>query len=240
MILNNYGYIYKTTNLMNGKVYIGQKKGFFNPKYFGSGTLINQAVQKNGTVNFIVVIIKSAITKEEADLLEQKYIAEHRESLGKENVYNLADGGEGGGGKRSEETRKKMSLSRIGTHPSEETRRKLRNTLDQKGHKQNCTCFACRAKREKLPRETRTCSYRSCAETFDVSIHSNRKYCSMDCAKKARIGVFNTTEHEIRKCPSRYCNNTFDTRVASKRKYCSRSCVNKGRIPWNKLKRGVK
>ena len=34
-----YGYIYKTTNLVNGKIYIGQKKSdvFLGDKYLGSG-----------------------------------------------------------------------------------------------------------------------------------------------------------------------------------------------------------
>ena len=32
-----YGYIYLTINLINRTVYVGQKKGKFNPKYFGIG-----------------------------------------------------------------------------------------------------------------------------------------------------------------------------------------------------------
>lgn len=34
-----YGYIYKTTNLINGKIYIGQKKSekFLGINYLGSG-----------------------------------------------------------------------------------------------------------------------------------------------------------------------------------------------------------
>ena len=92
----DYGYIYKTINLKNGKVYIGQRRGEFVPSYYGSGTIIKRAVQKNGTENFQVTVLRNTITKEEANLLEKKYIAEHRESLGKDNLYNIADGGEGG------------------------------------------------------------------------------------------------------------------------------------------------
>ena len=33
-----YGYIYKTTNLVNGKIYVGQHKGEFTEDYIGSGT----------------------------------------------------------------------------------------------------------------------------------------------------------------------------------------------------------
>lgn len=38
--MNYYGYIYKTTNLINQKYYIGQKKGLFDPNYFGSGKVL--------------------------------------------------------------------------------------------------------------------------------------------------------------------------------------------------------
>jgi len=35
-----YGYIYETTNLINGKKYIGQSKGKFKPLYLGSGVVL--------------------------------------------------------------------------------------------------------------------------------------------------------------------------------------------------------
>ena len=42
-----YGYIYKTTNLVNGKIYIGQhKSNTFDTNYYGSGTILNKAIQK--------------------------------------------------------------------------------------------------------------------------------------------------------------------------------------------------
>jgi hypothetical protein len=40
------GYIYKTTNLKNGKIYVGQRSRIFNPKYLGSGMLIKRAIVK--------------------------------------------------------------------------------------------------------------------------------------------------------------------------------------------------
>jgi hypothetical protein len=36
----DYGYIYKTTNLLNNRIYIGKHKGEYNPNYFGSGLII--------------------------------------------------------------------------------------------------------------------------------------------------------------------------------------------------------
>lgn len=43
--------IYKTTNLINGKIYIGFDS-HNNPEYFGSGKLIKMALKKYGTSNF--------------------------------------------------------------------------------------------------------------------------------------------------------------------------------------------
>jgi hypothetical protein len=48
----SYGYIYKTTNLINGKIYIGQHKGCLSSHYIGSGKLIRWAINKYGKRNF--------------------------------------------------------------------------------------------------------------------------------------------------------------------------------------------
>ena len=47
---NVYGYIYLTTNLINGKRYVGQTtiNKSLNKNYLGSGNLIVQAIQKYG------------------------------------------------------------------------------------------------------------------------------------------------------------------------------------------------
>lgn len=50
-----YGYIYKTTNLINNKIYIGQhkvKEEKIDNSYYGSGKLIIQAIKKYGKENF--------------------------------------------------------------------------------------------------------------------------------------------------------------------------------------------
>ena len=43
--------IYKTTNLVNGKIYIGKDK-YNNPKYLGSGKILKLAINKYGKGNF--------------------------------------------------------------------------------------------------------------------------------------------------------------------------------------------
>ena len=94
--MNKYGYVYKTTNLVNGKIYIGKKKGDFVSNYFGSGIRINNALKKYGRTVFIVEKLVDAEDLEKLNMLEKKYIAEYKSLLGKERCYNIASGGDGG------------------------------------------------------------------------------------------------------------------------------------------------
>ena len=115
-----YGYIYKTTNLTNGRIYIGQHKGYFDSNYLGSGNVLRRALKKHGWLNFKVEEIASAEDKKELDVLEIFYIKKYRKN---HYLYNISDGGFGGkvylvhpmlGKKHSEETKKKMSQNRSG------------------------------------------------------------------------------------------------------------------------------
>ena len=152
-MINNYGYIYKTTNLVNGKVYIGQKRGGFNLSYFGSGLIIKRAIKKEGKEAFKREFIVYAFNKEQLDFLEKKFIKNYRELLGKENLYNITDGGGGfcghhtletkiklsqfrkgkpspmKGKKETLEHKTKISLSRTGQKLSDEVKKKISNTL---------------------------------------------------------------------------------------------------------------
>lgn len=129
-------YIYRITNLINGKTYIGQHKyEELNDDYMGSGVLLHKAYEKYGTENFKKEIIcKNVQYKETIDDMEIFYIKKEREqnSFG---CYNLTDGGEGSTGRLySEETRKKMSEAKKGNQfrkgkcHSEETKKKISET----------------------------------------------------------------------------------------------------------------
>ena len=65
-----YGFIYITTNLINGKKYIGQHKGDGTDNYLGSGDRLIIAIKKYGKCNFKREILCFAESKEELDLLE--------------------------------------------------------------------------------------------------------------------------------------------------------------------------
>ena len=61
-----FGYIYKTTNCINQKIYIGKKESSeYIPTYYGSGYLLKKAINKYGKENFTVEILDTANSLEE-------------------------------------------------------------------------------------------------------------------------------------------------------------------------------
>lgn len=149
-IINPYGFIYITTNMINGKRYIGQKmfcKGW--EAYLGSGKHFKKAIKKYGRENFIKEIIAIAYSKEELNKLEIEFIKLHN-AVESDDYYNLCDGGNGISGftmsvetKRkqseahkgeksyiygkqlSEKIKNKMSKAKLGKQLSEETKQKM-------------------------------------------------------------------------------------------------------------------
>ena len=87
-------YIYLTTNLLNGKIYIGLSKfdSEENPDYLGSGCLILKAIQRYGSENFKKEILEICSSQEELCEKERywidKYKSNHR-GVG----YNICEGG---------------------------------------------------------------------------------------------------------------------------------------------------
>lgn len=137
-----YGYIYKTTNLLSGKIYVGQRKSKeFIKSYYGSGTLIKNAISKYGKENFKLEFIDFAMSPEELDNLEIYYIKEMKANV-KFGNYNLAEGGflarydfNNQPEWKKDEIRKKLSLVNKGRKRTEETRKRISEV--QKGRKQS-------------------------------------------------------------------------------------------------------
>lgn len=148
--------IYKTTNLVNGKIYIGRDKKN-NPQYIGSGTYIRRAINKYGRNNFKKEIIEFCGDVASLNEREIFWINEFNSRDSKVG-YNIARGGDGGvgnhgankGKKHKEETRQKMrdaaklkdynrayseernkkiSDSKIGVPRTEETKKKISDKL---------------------------------------------------------------------------------------------------------------
>jgi group I intron endonuclease len=87
--------IYKTTNQINGKIYIGSHKTEdLDDGYMGSGKYLNHAIKKHGVENFKKEILfvfdtPKEMYDKEAEIVNEDFLAE-------ENTYNLKIGGFGG------------------------------------------------------------------------------------------------------------------------------------------------
>lgn len=123
------GYIYKITNLINKKIYIGQRKYDKSEKrYFGGGILIKKAIKKYGKENFKKEILVEYETQKEADLLEKYYITLF-DARNPKIGYNISKGGKFGGNFKglhhTEESKIKIGKKVKGYHHTEETKKKL-------------------------------------------------------------------------------------------------------------------
>ncbi len=93
--METYYTIYKITNKINGKSYIGKHKTKnLEDGYMGSGKYLKRAIEKHGIENFRKEILfvydnNEDASKKEAELVNEDYLTN-------ENSYNLKLGGDGG------------------------------------------------------------------------------------------------------------------------------------------------
>lgn len=127
-----YGVIYKATNKISGKSYIGQTIRSFSKRKNGhiwdalcnnSNTYFHNALRKYGLENFKWKIIEKCYSIEELNDSEIGNILKYNTFI---NGYNLTCGGEGRvGSKHTENTKRKMSESHKGKKFSAAHRKKL-------------------------------------------------------------------------------------------------------------------
>ena len=93
--MKTYYYLYKITNLVNAKIYVGvHKTRNLDDGYMGSGKVINQAIKKHGIENFRKDILEFFDTSEAMYAREKEVVTD--DFLLREDVYNLRRGGTGG------------------------------------------------------------------------------------------------------------------------------------------------
>ena len=119
-------YIYKTTNLVNGKIYIGQStyESAGSVDYMGSGTTLEKAFKKYGKHNFKKEILIDNVDPLNLNQIEIQLIAEYN-ARDKSIGYNI----ERGGGGHSYVSRKKISDSISAIIKTEQYISKLSNAM---------------------------------------------------------------------------------------------------------------
>lgn len=136
--------VYKTTNLVNGKIYVGQDLNN-NEKYLGSGKIFKLALKKYGENNFKKETLENCSSKDELNEKEIFWI-EKLDSRNRNIGYNISSFGNtlttnpnkdeiikkiskaNKGKKRSTETKIKLSNSLIGHNVSKNTKEKISKT----------------------------------------------------------------------------------------------------------------
>mgnify|MGYP001466607481 CR=1 FL=1 len=150
--------IYKATNKVTGKCYIGktiQDFEIYKNKHLrlalsnddierGHERPFYKAIRKYGTENFDWCVLEECKTKELLNERERYYISLYQSY---ENGYNATKGGDGGdGGKyeRTDDIKQKISLSLLGHKRTEESKRKQgvsisgdKHPLYGKGHRKD-------------------------------------------------------------------------------------------------------
>jgi len=90
-----YHFIYKTTNLLTGKYYIGMHStDDLEDGYLGSGKRLRYSIRKYGEQNHQREIVEFVDTREELKSREKEIVS--LDEIAKENCMNLMEGGQGG------------------------------------------------------------------------------------------------------------------------------------------------
>lgn len=134
--------IYRITNLVNGKTYIGKTGVSFGDRWdchkaqlnggYHDNPHLQKAWNKYGAKSFEFAVVEAVDDVSVLNDLERKYIKEYR-SIGE--CYNILDGGDGGsllGSHLSEDARRKIGeknrINMTGRKASEETKKKMSNS----------------------------------------------------------------------------------------------------------------
>jgi len=129
--------IYKTTNKINGKFYIG-KHQTDNPNdgYYGSGKKLEAAIKKYGRENFIKEVLFIYDNEHDMNNKEKEIITE--DFVKDKNTYNVGIGGEGGphfkGKKHTEEAKAKFNQKGKSYKKSKETLEKEKQSRLEKNN----------------------------------------------------------------------------------------------------------
>lgn len=128
-----YSFVYLTTNLINGKQYVGSHStNEREDGYLGSGRFFLKAIKKYGKQNFNREILKECFSTIEARNLESIYIEKHNTLY--PNGYNISPKGGIGfnGAILAESTKAKIGKANTGKIRTAEMRKNISNATKGK------------------------------------------------------------------------------------------------------------
>ena len=200
-------YIYKTTNLINGKIYIGKTTRtceYSKENYMGSGTYIQMAFKKYGKENFKKEILEYADNKAHLSKLEPEYIRKYKSAdmlIG----YNLITDGTSdviSGTKWYHNPETGVAIRTKASMPSPWVYGQRKSTVEYEEVK----C-------------------KECSKIFMGEAKHNRQYCSISCSSLNKPS--NTRPRYNTKCELPPCNNQVENWEGTKRlkRFCSVSCA---------------
>lgn len=187
-------WIYKITNEIDNKIYIGQTvrsverrwsghkwEALNSPKY-----ALHRAMHKHGIENFKIEILAETDSKEDLDRLEKKYIKEYN-SFVNHNGYNMTDGGEGS--IPTEEVRLKLSMMQKGKKLTEEHIANMRAALKGRKHTE-----------EHKAKTSATLKGRSRPEEVKAKISAGHKGKKLSIEHREKLSKIYTDRPKV-KCP---------------------------------------
>ena len=154
-----YHYIYKTTNIVNNKYYIGMHStNNLDDGYIGSGTVLAKSIRKYGKENFVKEILeyftdRDSLRKREGEIVNEDFVNDkmcmnvrlggekgnfgtsmpNRKSspLSESHKANISKSCEGKAGKyeKTEEHRQKLANANLGKRQDDETIEKRANSI---------------------------------------------------------------------------------------------------------------
>lgn len=174
--------IYKITNTINGKYYIGKHQTKdLDDGYMGSGKILRYAIRKHGIENFKKEILHVFDTEQEMNDKEKELV------VISEETYNLCDGGHGGFGYINKYTDKETRITWAKTGRSA-ANKKISQTKSKKSieeyYKNVKKCDNCKQELPYKKRQNKFCGH-SCSAMLN---NKGRKH-SFETKEKIRKSI---------------------------------------------------
>jgi len=194
--MKEFNYVYLTTNLVNGKQYVGDhsSNNLEKDNYLGSGKLIIHAIKKYKKENFRRQILEFFTTKEEAFNAQEKWINKFDTLI--PNGYNISHKGGYGvpDSYLNKETKDKIGNSNKGKIRSKEAKENLRKIhLGKKQSKETIE-----KRRIKLIGKSHPCSNETKAKISKTKTGTLMKNSSKEKLRIFQTGKIRSNETKIK------------------------------------------